>query len=132
MNQVVLVGRLTVDPELRYLPNTGTPIARFSVAVDRSYKKDNKPVTDFIPVEVWGKRAEYCANYVNKGELVALEGSFHIDRWTDDNTNETKSFAKVVIKSIKRLSFKNLSPVPNNPDEAAAHFQQVIDDEIPF
>lgn len=43
MNQVVLVGRLTVDPELRYLPNTGIPIARFSVAVDRSYKKDNNP-----------------------------------------------------------------------------------------
>ncbi|MGM9536544.1 MAG: single-stranded DNA-binding protein [Intestinibacter sp.] len=132
MNQVVLIGRTTVDPELKFF-QTGTAVARFSIAIDRSYKKDNKPVTDFIPVEAWGKKAEYCGNYVNKGELVAIEGSLHYDRWTDQNTNETKSFAKVLIKSIKRLSFKNSSPVPNNPDEAAAHFQEVLDDdEIPF
>ena len=81
MNEVCLIGRLTVDPNLRYLPSqngNGTAITKFQIAINRSYKKNNQVVTDFIPVEVWGKVAEFCANYLEKGCLVALRGSLHI------------------------------------------------------
>lgn len=82
MNQVVLVGRLTRDPELKYIPGTGTAVASFTIAVDRNYiNKEGKRDTDFIPIEVIGKSAEYCANYITKGKLVALEGNIRVDNY---------------------------------------------------
>ena len=76
MNSVVLVGRLTKDPELRYIPGTGTAVATFTMAINRDYKKkDGKIETDFIPVQVIGKAAEFCANYITKGRLVAIQGT---------------------------------------------------------
>ena len=63
MNNVVIVGRLTKDPELRYIPGSGTPVATFTLAIDRDYKnRDGSTTTDFIPVEIMGKPAEFCAN----------------------------------------------------------------------
>ena len=68
MNNVVLVGRLTKDPELRYIPGSGTPVATFTLAIDRDYKnRDGSTTTDFIPVEIMDKPAEFCANDVTKG-----------------------------------------------------------------
>lgn len=68
MNNVVLVGRLTKDPELRYIPEYGTPVTTFTLAIDRDYvKKNSTKEADFIPVEVIGGSAELCANYLTKG-----------------------------------------------------------------
>jgi single-strand DNA-binding protein len=74
LNRVILIGRLTRDPELRYTP-TGTAVASFTVAVDRKFKREE---TDFIPVVVWSKLAEHCANYLGKGRLVAVEGRLQV------------------------------------------------------
>ncbi|HBQ25323.1 MAG TPA: single-stranded DNA-binding protein, partial [Syntrophomonas sp.] len=68
------MGRLTRDPELRYTPN-GTAVASFTVAIDRKY---NREETDFIPIVVWSKLAELCANYLGKGRLVAVEGRLQV------------------------------------------------------
>lgn len=73
MNLVTLIGRLTADPELKFF-SSGTAISKGTVAIDRSYKKDNQTVTDFIPVEVWGKQAEYFATCFQKGYLIAVSG----------------------------------------------------------
>ncbi len=82
MNSVVLVGRLTKDPELRYIPNSGTPVATFTIAIDRDYKKkDGTKETDFIPIEIIGKAAEFCANHITKGRLVAIQGNLRVDRY---------------------------------------------------
>ena len=81
MNSVSLVGRLTKDPELRYIPGTGTAVATFTIAINRDYtKKDGTREVDFIPVEVIGKAAEFCANYITKGRLIAIQGSIRVDR----------------------------------------------------
>ncbi len=83
MNSVVLIGRLTKDPELRYLPSgNNTALARFTLAVDRLLSKEkkaemesrNQPTADFINITVWGKQAENVSNFVSKGRLVAVEG----------------------------------------------------------
>ncbi|HHV15393.1 MAG TPA: single-stranded DNA-binding protein [Gelria sp.] len=74
LNRVILIGRLTRDPELRYTPN-GTAVASFTVAVNRKY---NREETDFIPIVVWAKLAELCANYLGKGRLVAVEGRIQV------------------------------------------------------
>lgn len=105
MNSVTLIGRLTADPDLRFI-NTGTAISKFTIAIDRNYRKDNQAVTDFIPVEIWGKKAEYCATYIEKGCLVAISGSLHIDRFID-STGNNRNYAKVVANSIMKLNTPN-------------------------
>ena len=106
MNQVVLVGRLTRDPELRYIPGTGTPVASFTIAIDRDYvKKDGSKETDFIPVEVMGKSAEFCANYITKGRLVALQGSIRVDNY-QTQSGEKRTFTKVSTRSVQALDSK--------------------------
>ena len=162
MNSVTLIGRLTADPDLRFI-NTGTAISKFTIAIDRSYRKDNQAVTDFIPVEIWGKKAEYCATYIEKGCLVAISGSLHIDRFID-STGNNRNYAKVVANSIMKLntpnknnggneinssetavtnsqtsSSTNSSTTSNNPtnnsslsDDPTSNLTACTDDDLPF
>ncbi|WP_370839375.1 single-stranded DNA-binding protein [Intestinibacter bartlettii] len=102
MNLVTLIGRLTADPELKFF-SSGTAISKGTIAIDRSYKKDNQTVTDFIPVEVWGKQAEYFATCFQKGYLIAVSGSLHIDRYVDFDGNN-RNFAKIVVHKLMRLN----------------------------
>ena len=103
MNHVVLVGRLTKDPELRYIPGSGTPVANFTLAIDRDYaKKDGTKDTDFITVEVMGKAADFCANYISKGRLVAVQGTIRVDRY-QTQSGENRTFTKVSAKSVQAL-----------------------------
>ena len=114
MNQVILTGRLTKNVEVRHIPTTGTLVASFNLAVQRDYiKKDGTRDVDFIPVEVMGKVAEFCVNYLSKGRLVAVQGSLRVDRYQDKTTQEFKIFTKVSARSIQALD-KN----PNNTDNA--------------
>ena len=74
MNKVVLIGRLTKDPELRFTPGNGTAVATFTLAVDRRFSKNGQREADFIPIVVWGKQAESTANYMSKGKLMGVSG----------------------------------------------------------
>ncbi|MCC0652221.1 MULTISPECIES: single-stranded DNA-binding protein [unclassified Clostridioides] len=139
MNQVVLVGRLTRDPELKYIPGKGTAVASFTIAVDRNYiNKDGKRDTDFIPIEVIGKSAEYCANYITKGKLVALEGNIRVDNY-QTQSGEKRTFTKVSTKSVQSLESKSKSS--NSYKESVQDetigldpqgFEIIDDDELPF
>ena len=102
MNLVTLIGWLTADPELKFF-SSGTAISKGTIAIDRSYKKDNQTVTDFIPVEVWGKQAEYFSTCFQKGYLIAVSGSLHIDRYVDSDGNN-RNFAKIVVHKLMRLN----------------------------
>ncbi|WLD28608.1 Single-stranded DNA-binding protein [Clostridioides difficile] len=139
MNQVVLVGRLTRDPELKYIPGTGTAVASFTIAVDRNYiNKEGKRDTDFIPIEVIGKSAEYCANYITKGKLVALEGNIRVDNY-QTQSGEKRTFTKVSTKSVQSLESK--SKLSNSYKESVQDetigldpqgFEIIDDNELPF
>ena len=74
MNSVVLIGRLTRDPELSYTPNTQTAVCRFTLAVDRPRRQGEDQGADFIRITVWGKQAETCDRYLSKGRQVAVLG----------------------------------------------------------
>nr|DAQ51506.1 MAG TPA: Single strand binding protein [Caudoviricetes sp.] len=103
MNNVVLVGRLTKDPELRYIPGTGTAVASSSIAIDRDFtKKDGSKETDFIPFEIMGKPAEFVANYVPKGTLVAIQGSIRVDQY-QTQSGEKRTFTKVSARNLQKL-----------------------------
>ena len=84
MNNVVMIGRLTKDPELKYIGTNNTALCSFSIAVDRPFtKKDDEVKADFFNVVVWGKTAEHCANYLKKGRKVAIKGRFQNNNYTD-------------------------------------------------
>lgn len=91
MNSVNLVGRLTRDPELRYIPNSGTAVSGFTLAVDKNLSKEkkaemeskNSPTADFLRIVVWGKQAENCANFLKKGRLVSVAGRLQSGSYED-------------------------------------------------
>ena len=138
MNHVVLVGRLTKDLELRYIAGNGTPVANFVLAVDREFTgKDGKKETDFLNIQVWGKSAENCANYIGKGSLVAVQGSIIIEKYEKDG--ERRTFTKINANKVQFLNSKkdkqenknftpNFNPTGLNIDE----FEAIHNDDIPF
>lgn len=83
LNRIALVGRLTKDPEVRYTSDNQTAIAKFSIAVDRTFKRDGQQSADFIPIVVFGKSAENCGKYIKKGRLVAVSGRLQTRTWDD-------------------------------------------------
>ena len=75
MNRIILIGRLTKDPEKRVLEDSGKILARFTIAVEREYKNaSGEREVDFIPIIVWGKKAEVAAEYLTKGSLISVCG----------------------------------------------------------
>lgn len=133
MNNVVIVGRLTKDPELRYITGSGTAVATFTMAIDRDYKnKDGSITTDFIPVEIMGKPAEFVANYITKGRLVGVQGSIRVDRYETPD-GEKRTFTKVAGRNIQVLESKSKAEQGERaPQEAPTEFSAVDDDDVPF
>jgi len=102
-NKVILIGNLTKDPELRYTPQ-GTPVASFRLAVNRRYKQADevKQETTFIDNVVFGKQAESCSKYLNKGSSVLVEGRLQERRW--ESNGQQKSKFEVIAQSVRFLS----------------------------
>ncbi len=96
LNRVILIGRLTKDPELRYTQN-GTAVATFTLAVDRKFKREE---ADFIPIVVWAKQAENCATYLNKGSQVAIEGRIQV-RTYDNQEGQRRWVTEVVAEDVR-------------------------------
>jgi single-strand DNA-binding protein len=103
LNRIILIGRLTKDPELRYTPS-GLAVAKFTLAVDRRQAKDREKETDFIDIVVFQKMAETCANYIGKGRLVAVEGRLQV-RSYDDNQGIRRRAAEVIAENVRFLDW---------------------------
>ncbi|MGI5927163.1 MAG: single-stranded DNA-binding protein [Thermacetogeniaceae bacterium] len=125
INRVVLVGRLTKDPELRQT-NNGKSVATFTLAVDRRFKSANGDrEADFIDIVAWGILGEICAKYLEKGKLAAVDGSLQIRSYkAKDGTN--RNAASVVAEDVKFLS-----PRDKASTEDAPMFDS-SDDDLPF
>jgi single-strand DNA-binding protein len=100
MNQIVLMGRLTRDPELRRT-QSGTAVAAFTLAVDRNYvsRENGERQTDFIDIVAWRSTAEFVSKYFVKGQMAAVTGRLQIRDWTDKDGNKRRS-AEVVADNI--------------------------------
>lgn len=98
MNNIVLMGRLTRDPEIRYT-QSNTPVANVTLAVGRDIVRDGQRETDFIECVAWKSTAEFIAKHFVKGEMVALNGRLQIRDWTDREGNKRKA-AEVVINNV--------------------------------
>ena len=145
-NKVILMGRLTADPELKSA--NGTYVTSFSLAVDRRYAKEGQNKTDFITVVAWRQTAEFICKYFRKGSAILVCGELQTRSWEDGNGN--KRYATEVIASevgfceAKRDSESNNSPVASNGSVGASAtsynpytetpntFEPVFDGNLPY
>lgn len=135
LNKVVLMGRLTKDPELRRT-GSGTAVTSFSLACDRDFKsKSGDKDTDFIEVVAWKNTAEFVSKYFSKGRMAVVEGRLQIRDWTDKAGNK-RITAEIVADNVYFADSKrdsdsayNVREYEKNPD-----FAEIIEDdgEIPF
>lgn len=122
MNNVSLIGRLTKDPELRYTPS-GVAVARFTLAVNRQYKKEGEQQADFINIVTWRKTAENTANFLRKGSLAGVVG--RIQTGSYDGQDGKKVFTvEVVAENVQFLEPKSTQNAPNGNGNTNGYQQQ--------
>lgn len=136
LNRVILIGRLTKDPELRYAPS-GVAVTQFTLAVDRPYSGENKE-TDFIPTVAWRQLAETVANYVRKGRLVAVEGRMQVRNY-ENNEGKRVFVTEVIAENVRFLDTnKDGSQSAAKPDTNSDPFRgdgrpiDISEDDLPF
>ena len=127
LNSVTLVGRVGRDPDVRYF-ESGSVVANFTMAVNRRNREDEP---DWFNLEVWGKQAQIAADYVKKGSLIGINGSFKLDSWKDRNTGEDRSKPVVRVDRLELLGSKRDND-GNSFDRNGSSPQRPSDEEIPF
>ena len=129
LNKIIIMGRMTADPELK-TTQTGTPVVSFTLAVDRNFKdkQTGERAVDFIPCNAWRQTAEFVCRYFNKGRMAVVEGSLQMRKWTDKDGNKRTS-AEVVAENVYFGDTKTDGITP--PEKPV--FEEVTDDvELPF
>ncbi|NME95342.1 single-stranded DNA-binding protein [Clostridium cochlearium] len=130
MNRVVLIGRLTKDPDLKFIQGGETGVCNFTLAVNRKFSKEGQPNADFIPIVVFGKQAEATANYMKKGSQVAISGRIQVRNY------ENKEGQRVYITEVVADEVEFLGNKKNNQTSEIEDFNEDItpinDGEIPF
>lgn len=146
MNKVILVGRLTRDPEIKNT-TTGKAVATFTLAVDRRFKnKDGQKEADFVPIVVWGKQAELVGQYLSKGSQIGASGRLQV-RSYDAQDGQKRYVTEVVADEITFLSSSNRkestvgnqqAPTPRSDNNMSAmgldedFHLMADDDDVPF
>jgi len=117
LNRVILVGRLTRDPDLRYTTNGGVAVTRFTVAVNRKFtNQQGEREADFINIVAWRNLAENCGNYLRKGSLVAVEGRIQT-RSYENQEGRTVYVTEVVADDVRFLDTRGVSKKPKDQDD---------------
>lgn len=147
MNKVIIVGRLTRDPDIRTTANS--TMASFSVAVDRRYKQEGQPDADFPRVIAWGKTAEFIEKYFHKGMKIAIEGRIQTGSYQNQN-RQTIYTTDVIAEAVEFVESKaasqsggggnnsgsgqsqNNAPAPKTDDEGWMNIPEGVDEELPF
>lgn len=145
LNNIVLLGRLTADPELKQTPN-GNSVANFTLAVDRSYcKPGTERQCDFIDCVAWKGTGEFISKYFRKGQLLAVTGSIQTRTYTDKEGNKRKTF-EILVNSASFCESKKSGgntdsnpypagdkPAPKADAKKSGNFEGVpVDDDLPF
>ncbi len=154
MNKVILMGRLTRDPEVRYSQGASqTAVARFSIAVDRRFKREGEPDADFFNCTAFGRQAEFIERYLHKGVKIVLSGRVQNDNYTNKEGQMVYS-VRVMVDEIEFAESKNASgggdggyngggyhgggsnnggtPAPSGAGDGFMNIPDGIDEELPF
>lgn len=137
INKITIQGRVTADPELRYVPSTGKAVVKFSIANDIGY--GDKKKTSFPNFVGWDKKAEYIANYAKKGTMVVIEGTYSENAYTDKDGNKRRNTEIVVNEIFIPYDNKNTSEGQNftpegygNSGEIPEGYTALSEDDVPF
>lgn len=137
MNKTVLMGRLTADPQVRYSQgDNATAVARYTLAVNRKFKKDGEPTADFIPCVVFGRSAEFAERYFRKGMQVAISGRIQTGSYT--NKDGVKVYTTEVIVEEQEFAESKAASQQNGSDSAPVstdgftNIPDGIDEQLPF
>lgn len=133
LNKVFLMGNLTRDPELRYIPS-GTAVANFTVAVSRAFKSpsgEKKEEVSFIRVIIWGKMAEICGEYLTKGRPVLVEGRLRSRSW-EAQDGQKRNTLEVVASSVQFLGARTegKKPAPGPTADAEEHGEEIASIDV--
>ncbi|NLK21787.1 MAG: single-stranded DNA-binding protein [Epulopiscium sp.] len=146
MNKVILMGRLTRDPEVRYSQSAEPlAIARYSLAVNKRFKRDGEPDADFINVVAFGKTGEFAEKYFKKGQMVAIVGRIQVRSW-DDQEGKKRWTTEVVVEeqyfAESKASFEshqsrqsqqnNSAPFKDEPEGFYPINESLEDEDLPF
>ncbi len=142
LNCVVLMGRLTADPELRTTAS-GISVARFSIAVDRGYTRSGEErQTDFINIVAWRQQAEFVSKYFRKGSMIAVQGELRMNKYQDRATGQNRTTYEVMANSVSFTGSKaeaGNAPAGGNNNASSytnadtEDFSTVVeDDDFPF
>ena len=132
MNNTVLIGRLTTDPELKTTGNSKS-YCNVNIAVDRFAVEEDRQSVDFIPIQLWGKNAENLCTYQKKGNQIAIEGSIRADNYTDkDGNSRTKMY--VLANRVEFLSKKGTTEKVTESGMTSVKQEEITltDDDLPF
>jgi single-strand DNA-binding protein len=136
MNKVILTARMTKDVEIRFT-NAAEPVAigKFSIAVNRRFKKEGKPDVDFINCVIFGKSAENLEKFTSKGDMVSVSGRMEVSSWDDQNGNKRYA-TDVVVEEFTLVERKGNAKPKTTMDAKAEGFypidEDVSDDDLPF
>ena len=139
INQVMLTGRLTADPEMRYTP-AGKAIASFNLANGRRYKNQSGEVvedTSFIECAAFGQSAEFLSQYIRKGQAILVQGRLKQEAWEDRQTGKKQSKTKVLVDVVKSMGQRSAptQQAPKSEHKPASETTpdiDAMDDEVPF
>lgn len=132
-NKVILLGNLTRDPEVRYTPN-GSAVASFALAVNRKYKQgdETKEEVSYIDIVVFGKQAENCGQYLNKGDAALIEGRLQQRRWDDKDTGQKRSKVEVAAQAVTFMPKRQASAGGSQAQGQPMPEPPVDEGDIPF
>ena len=140
MNKTVLMGRLTADPQVRYSQgDNATAVARYTLAVNRKFKKDGEPTADFIPCVVFGRSAEFTEKYFRKGMQVAVSGRIQTGSYTNKDGNkvyttdivvEEQEFAESKAANQQNQQSAGSGSIPAS--DGIMNIPDGMDEELPF
>ena len=128
INSVTLVGRAGRDPEVRYF-ESGSVVANLTIAVNRRSRNEEP---DWFYLEIWGKQAQVAADYVKKGALLGISGSYKVDTWTDRNTGEGRSKPVIRVDRLELLGSKRDGESNSFNSGESTNNRRPNDEEIPF
>ena len=132
MNNITICGRLTRDPELKYVPATGKAVANFSVAVNRRFKRD---IADFFNVVVWDKQAESCANYISKGSEVVIAGEMQCRNYEDKDGKKIYQW-ELIAQEVQFVGSKKSEAgqgnLPGTFEPKGGGYEELAEEDTPF
>ncbi|MFM9103172.1 MAG: single-stranded DNA-binding protein [Cyanobium sp.] len=128
VNSITLVGRAGRDPEVRYF-ESGSMVANLTLAVNRRSSGDEP---DWFNLEIWGKQAQVAADYVRKGSLLGIFGSFKLDRWTDKGSGEERSKPVIRVDRLELLGSKRDAEASGGGYESGGYGGEPSEEEVPF